>query len=169
MSVQINRAFTDLDNMGPPVANRAPIAPVIRYNQVAGQIEILTAGENGALALTRVQASTSPTVSAPLPVGISTDSPPGMAVNTDTGDVMIIARSADRPIPEGERLNPTGGQARTAVLRNASGRFDPPVRVGVGLMLSNAAPDVVYNGNTKQYEQFLVGEDSQVYRNVVGP
>jgi hypothetical protein len=92
-----------------------------------------------------------------------------MAVNSDTGDVMIIARSADRPIPEGERLNPTGGQALIAVFRNASGKFDPPARVGVGLIPSTAAPDVVYNGNTKQYEQFLVGEDFQVYRNVVGP
>jgi hypothetical protein len=169
MSVQIQRAFTDLDNMGPPVANRAPIAPVIRYNQAAGRIEILTAGENGALSLTRVTATTSPTVSAPLPVGISTDSTPGMAVNTDTGDVMIIARSADRPIPEGERLNPTGGQARVAVLRNSSGAFDPSSRVGVGLMPPNSAPDVIYNAIAKQYEQFVVGEDFQAYRNVVGP
>jgi hypothetical protein len=164
--------FSPLANVGPAAANRAPVAPLARFNPVAGQLEVLAAGANGALSLTHVKLGATraeDTVSAPVNVGISTDTTPGMAVNTDTGDVMVLARSADLPVPEGEKLNPTAGQALTAVFRNSSGAFDPPSRIGIGLMPPGASPDVVYNPGTKQYERFVIGEDFQLYRNIVAP
>jgi hypothetical protein len=164
--------FSPLANVGPAASNRAPVAPIARFNPIASQMEVLAAGANGALSLTRVKLGATraeDTVSAPINTGISTDTTPGMAVNTDTGDVMVIARGADRPLPEGERLNPTSGQALTAVFRNSSGAFDPPSRIGIGLMPPGASPDVVYNPGTKQFERFVVGEDNQLYRSVVAP
>jgi hypothetical protein len=159
--------FSDLANVGAALPNRALIAPVVRFNSVAGQIEVLTAGPDGALQLARVKLGATRAddlVTAHLSAGISTDTTPGMAVNTDTGDVLVIARGADRPIPAGERLNPTRGYARTVMFRNASGKLDQPGQITTGQMPVGASPDAAYNPNTKQFEQFVVGDDNQVYR-----
>jgi hypothetical protein len=134
---------------------------------VSSQIELLVTGENGALQLghlTLGSGGAADTFSGWMPVGITTDSTPGMEVNSDTGDIMVIARSADQPIPSGERINPTAGQALVAMFRNASGKFDPVTRVDRGLMPRGASPDVVYDANARQFHQFVVGDDNQIYR-----
>jgi hypothetical protein len=161
-------AFGDLANVGSAFNNRGPyIATVARYNSVSDQIEVLVTGESGALQLGHLKLGSggaADTFSGWLPVGITTDSAPGMAVNSDTGDLLVIARGADLPIPQGERLNPTAGQALVAMFRNASGKFDPVTRVDRGLMPRGASPDVVYDDKAKQFQQFVVGDDNQVYR-----
>jgi hypothetical protein len=172
-TVQSGTTFSALANIGSVVATRAVGIPAVaRFNATPGQLEVLQAGANGALQLLHVKLGSggaADTVSAAVNVGISTDATPALAINTDNGDLMVLARVADLPIPSGERLNPQGSQARSAILRNAATTFLASTRIGLGLMPPGVPPDVFYNANTKQYVQLLVGEDYQLYRNTVAP
>jgi hypothetical protein len=184
-------------NVGPAVTARpAGMAPVVAWNQGVKQVEIVMVSGDATAAdlgharaqMTRTATTINSTVTtiASLPTSVA----PAIAVNSDNGQVRLLARpgtkepgldprtgsddhslTADPPdTPQsGFVLASTfDGTAWSALARVATGRLPGP-SPATPIFKTAVAPVTLYDANTKRFNDILIGEDAQIYSVPLAP
>jgi hypothetical protein len=185
-------------NVGSAVSERpAGIAPVMEWNAVAKRLEILAvvgalSDETGAEvqhARVELTSMTEAKVGDLTRIaGIDTNAAPAIAVQGDSGDIRLLVRGGGKEAGLNASPNdsdyfttePAGPHAGFVYESTfTGGSWSTPKRVGLGrlpgptpalpLFTVPVSPVSLFDPNTKRFQDFLTGEDAQIYHNPVTP
>lgn len=184
--------FGAVQNLGAAVSERpAGLGPVAAWNPAARRLEVVALtgkAEKAEVQHTRVELTAAGEAKASALAkidGIGTNALPAIAIDPNSGQIRLLARGGG--VEPG--VNP--GQAGTThdldftendpqagfVLQSTfdGTNWSAPTRFGLGrlpgtspatpLFKAPVAPVSLFDANTKKFQDFLVGEDAQVYHN----
>jgi hypothetical protein len=187
--------FTAPQNIGAAIADRtAGKAPVIAWNAAQKRIEavVLTGpAQKATLQHSRVELTAAGVASASAFAaigGIGTDAQPAIAVDPNSGQVRLLARGGGlepglNPGQEGlihdiefTETDPQSGFVLETTFDGTA--WSAPRRIGLGrlpgaspatpIFRAPVAPVSLFDANTRQFSDFLIGEDAQILSNIVG-
>jgi hypothetical protein len=173
-------------NIGSAFASRLPgIAPALNWNPQAKRLEVVAVtgtAEASELQHARIElTATEAKVGAVTKIaGIDTNAPPAIAVNPETGQVRMLVRGGGpepgiSPRDDGEPGGPQSGFVLELTFDGNA--WSAPKRLGIGRLPGPSAatprftfpvaPETIFDPNTKRFQDFLIGEDGQIYHSAI--
>lgn len=179
--------FGTWQNVGTAVSNRpAGIGPILVWNSQAKRLEVLAlagAAQKADVQHARVEVAAigeAKVGELTRVAGVGTNAKPAVGIRVDNGQIRMLVRGGGPepgPNPRNEPGDPRSGFVFELTFDGTA--WSAPQRVGTGRLpgataaepffAAPAPPETLFDPNTQRFHDFLIGEDAQLYHNVVAP